>query len=595
MKNTAFLPMFLDEVKAKGWSELDVIIITGDAYVDHPSYGSAVIGRLLESKGYRVGIIAQPDWRSVEDFTRLGRPRLCVCITAGNVDSMVANYTANKRARKDEDGGTGRPDRASIVYANRCREAFKGLPVILGGVEASMRRLAHYDYWDDAVRRSILIDAKADMVVYGMGEKPITQVLARLAKGEDVGSIRDVRGTVVRVKPAEILPDAVVLPSFEEVQKDPAVFNTAFRLAYEQMSPDGAKSLAQRHADQVVLQLPPPRPMTPAELDASYDLPYTRQAHPSYKARGGVKGLETVRWSITALRGCPGECSFCGIAMHQGRIVQSRTPDSIRREAERMAKDRDFRGTINDVGGPTANLYGARCRKWDEGKVCVGKSCLMPSKCPSLDIGCAGALSLYASLKALPGVKHMFVQSGLRYDLLILPEAEKYFKALCAHHISGQMKVAPEHTSDAVLKLMNKPSYARYEEFVSRFEEINRGLKNRTYLVNYFVSAHPGTRLEDAFDCAMTLLSHGMRPEQVQDFLPLPMTVAGCMYHTGHHPLTGKPVYVPKKDTERAMQRALIQSQNPASGPLIRKALGLLGKEYEKNKFNLKGLRHDHR
>ena len=588
--------MFLDEVKAKGWPELDVIIISGDAYVDHPSYGSAVIGRLLESKGYRVGIIAQPDWRSLEDFTRLGRPRLCVCITAGNVDSMVANYTANKRTRKDDDpASAGRPDRASIVYANRCREAFKGLPIILGGVEASMRRLAHYDYWDDAVRRSILIDAKADMIVYGMGEKPITQVLARLAKGEDISTIRDVRGTVVRVRSAEVPSDAIILSSFEDVKKDLVAFNTAFRLAYEQMSPDGARSLAQAHAGQAVLQLPPPLPMAPAELDASYDLPYTRQAHPVYKSKGGVKGLETVRWSITALRGCPGECSFCGIAMHQGRIVQSRTPDSIRREAERMTKDRDFRGTINDVGGPTANLYGARCRKWVEGKVCVGKSCLMPLKCPSLELGSAGALSLYESLRHLPGVKHVFVQSGLRYDLLLEPEAEKYFKALCEHHISGQMKVAPEHTSDNVLKLMNKPPYARYEQFVLKFEEINRGLKNRTYLVNYFVSAHPGARLEDAFDCAMTLLSHGMRPEQVQDFLPLPMTVAGCMYHTGHHPLTGKPVHVPKKDTERAMQRALIQSQNPGSGPLIDKALRLLGKEYERNKFKPKGSKHDHR
>ena len=587
--------MFLDEAKAKGWSELDVIIITGDPYVDHPSYGTALIGRLLESRGYKVGIIAQPDWRSQEDFTRLGRPRLCVCITAGNVDSMVANYTANRRVRRDDDRGTGRPDRASIVYANRCREAFKGLPVILGGVEASMRRLAHYDYWDDAVRRSLLIDAKADMIVYGMGERPITQVLERLARGEGIGTIRDVRGTAVRVKPAEVPPEALMLPSFEQARDDHALFNKAFRLAYEQMSPQGARPLAQPHADQVVLQLPPPMPMTPAELDASYDLPYTRRVHPFYKARGGVKGLETVRWSITALRGCPGECSFCGIAMHQGRVVQSRTPDSVLREARSMAKDPDFRGTINDVGGPTANLYGARCRQWAEGKVCTRKSCLMPAKCASLELGSAGALSLYASLERLPGVKHVFVQSGLRYDLLLEPEAEKYFKALCARHISGQMKVAPEHTSDAVLKLMNKPPYARYEQFVAKFEEINRGLKDRTYLVNYFVSAHPGARLEDAFDCAMTLLSRGMRPEQVQDFLPLPMTVAGCMYHTGVHPLTGKPVHVPRTDTERAMQRALVQSQNPENGPLIGKALRALGREDAGNKFKPRGHRHDHR
>ncbi len=591
--------MFPDEVKAKGWSELDVIIISGDAYLDHPSCGTALIGRLLENQGYRVGIIAQPDWRSLADFTRLGRPKLCVCVTAGSVDSMVVNYTANKRTRRDDghvagNEPVGRPDRASIVYTNRLRQAFKGLPVILGGVEASMRRLAHYDYWDDAVRRSILIDAKADLLIYGMGEKPVTEVFARLRSGENIAAICDVRGTVVRVKPADVPADALTLPSFEEVSNDPLVFNKAFRLAYEQVSPVEAKALVQYHADTCVLQLPPALPMTSDQLDASYEFPYTRKAHPSYGPHG-VKGLETVRWSITAVRGCPGECSFCGIAMHQGRIVQSRSHDSILREAGRIAKDPAFKGTINDVGGPTANLYGARCRKWEQGKVCTDKACLMPEKCASLELGCTKAVLLYDALRRADGIKHVFVQSGLRYDLLLEPEAAKYFKTLVEHHISGQMKVAPEHASDAVLKLMNKPSYRRYEEFVEKFEKINSTLKSRRYLVNYFVSAHPGARLEDAMDCAMTLLSRGMRPEQVQDFLPLPMTVSACMYHTGRHPLTGQAVHVPKKDIERAMQRALLQSQNPGSKPLIDKALRLLGKEHLKKHFNSRGVHHDHR
>ncbi len=586
--------MSLAEVAARGWTELDVIVITGDAYVDHPAYGAALIARLLESKGYRVGIIAQPDWRDQEEFTRLGRPRLCVCVTAGNVDSMIANYTANKRHRRDDSSPGERPDRASIVYVNRARAAFKGLPVILGGVEASMRRLAHYDYWDDAVRRSLLLDAKADMIIYGMAERPVVEVMERLGRGEAIGSIRDVRGTVVRVKPAEAPADAVPLPSFEEVAVDADLFNKAFCQAYEQTSPADGKALFQRHGDQGVLQLPPALPLSPAEMDISYDLPYTRQAHPSYNVKGGVKGLETVRWSMTAVRGCPGECRFCGITMHQGRIVQSRTQVSLQREARAMTQDPAFRGTITDVGGPTANLYAAHCRRWDEGKACVGKQCLMPSKCPSLRIGSDQALALYEALGAIPKVKHVFVQSGLRYDLLLEPEAKKYFEALCARHVSGQMKVAPEHTVDEVLALMNKPPFARYEAFVAAFAAINARLGKKEYLVNYFISAHPGARLEDACACAEELLARGLRPEQVQDFLPLPMTAAACMYHTGKDPFTGKPVHVVKKDTDRAMQRALLQSQNPANASLIAKALRILGQTHLKDRFRARKEYHDH-
>jgi uncharacterized radical SAM protein YgiQ len=582
--------MFPDEAKKKGWSKLDVIIVSGDAYVDHPSYGTAVIGRVLERRGYKIGIIAQPYWRMLDDFTRLGRPRLCVCVTAGNVDSMVANYTANKKRRRSDDytpGGLAgmRPNRASIVYTNRIRTAFKGIPVILGGIEASMRRLAHYDYWDDAVRRSILLDAKADMVIYGMGERPIVEVVDRLNKGEIIGSIRDVRGTVVSVKRSEVPPDTIFLPSFEEVRENHEAFNRAFRLAYEQMNPCHGRMVVQPHADQYVLHLPPALPLTTNDLDTSYDLPYMRACHPSYDALGGVKGFETVRWSITALRGCPGECSFCGLSMHQGRIVQSRSRRSILAEAETLARDPAFKGTITDVGGPTANLYGAECRKWTAHDPCSAKQCLMPSKCPSLELGYAKCLGLYKTIRKIPRVKHLFLASGLRYDLLIGLEAEKYLKEICEHYVSGQMKVAPEHTNDSILELMNKPPYRCYEEFVKKFEKVNARLKNRKYLVNYFISAHPGSRLDDALSCAMTLLSRNMRPEQVQDFIPLPMTVSSCLYHTGAHPVSGKRVFVPRRADERAMQRALLQSQNPQNKPLIKKALRILGKENLLNRF----------
>jgi len=579
-----FLPMFHDEMNRLGWKELDVLLVTGDAYVDHPSYGTALIGRLLESRGYKVGIIAQPDWRKREDFIRMGRPRLCVLVSAGNVDSMVANYTANKRLRREDEYAPGgkagkRPDRATIVYANRVREVFKGLPLIIGGIEASMRRLAHYDYWDDKVRRSLLLDAKADMLIYGMGEHPVVEVVDRLNKGRLVSAIRDVRGTVVVIKPDEVPAEAVVLPSFDDVCADHKAFNRAFELAYKEMSSRSGKPVVQAYGDRVVFQNPVAYPLTAEEIDQSYELPYARRWHPSYDARGGIKGFETVRWSITVVRGCSAECSFCGLAMHQGRVIQSRSEHSILHEARRIAKDPEFRGTITDVGGPTANLYGASCVQWAKSGACRDKQCMMPGKCGSLKLGYDKCLSLYRSLRNVPGVKHVFVGSGLRYDLLLDKDAEEYFKELCQYHVSGQMKVAPEHTSDKVLRLMNKPPYARYEEFVAKFEQINAGLKDRRYLVNYFITGHPGCGLNEAYDCATTLQQRGMKPEQVQDFIPLPMTVSACLYYTGMHPFTGERVYVPKNLQEREMQRALIQPQNARSGPFIVKARQILGKQ----------------
>ncbi len=592
MSEFPFLPMFPAEVRRKGWSEVDILILSGDPYVDHPAYGAAVIGRVLQAQGYKVGIIAQPDWKTTKDFMRLGRPRLCACVTAGNVDSMIANYTANKRHRfcwRGEKGFQGaRPDRATIVYVNQLRAAFKQLPIIIGGVEASLRRLAHYDYWDDAVRRSLLLDAKADILVYGMGERQIVDIVHRLRQGEETLAIRSIPGTVVRVNKEDVPSNALWLPSFEETSQDPQTFNRAFRLAYEQMNPFTARPVVQAHGGQYVMQLPPALPLTTQELDASYALPYQRKPHPFYDAFGGVAGFETVRWSIVAVRGCPGECSFCGLTMHQGRIVQSRSEESILAEVKALARDPDFKGTITDVGGPTANLYGAQCQKKNAHGPCADKQCLMPKKCSALNIPYQRTIALYEAIRKIPRVKHVFVSSGLRYDLLLEPEAREYLRQLCAHHISGQMKVAPEHTEDGVLAVMNKPSYKKYEEFVQEFEKVNGRLKKRTYLVNYFISAHPGSCLESALSCATKLLSRRIRPEQIQDFLPLPMTVSGCIYHTGYHPMTDKHVFTPKSHEERALQRALLQSQNISNRPLIKKALKILRREDLLKRFGVR-------
>ncbi|MBF0532526.1 MAG: YgiQ family radical SAM protein [Candidatus Omnitrophica bacterium] len=597
MSSFPFLPMFPGEVKLKGWTGIDVLLVTGDPYVDHPAYGAALIGRVLESRGYKVGIIAQPDWRTLTDFTRLGRPRLAACVTAGNVDSMIANYTAAKRPRRGNDSSTdtektelanrvasasrgraGRPDRASIVYANRIRAAFKGLPVILGGLEASMRRMAHYDFWDNTVRRSILLDAKADMLVYGMAERAIVRAIDGLNQGKDIQDLTDIPGTVIALKKENLPDNAVFVPSFEETNRDFAAFNRAFRLTYENLSARQGKPVVQPQGNQYVAQYPPALPLSAAELDAVYALPYTRRWHPFYDADGGVKGFETVRWSITALRGCPGECNFCGLSLHQGRVAQSRSERSILAEAAKLAADPDFKGTISDVGGPTANLYGAHCRQWETGAACSRRQCLMPRLCPSLEVPYAKTLALYAAIRKIPAVKHLFIASGLRYDLLVGKDADLYLRRLCENYISGQMKVAPEHTQDRVLALMNKPSYDRYAEFAEKFERVNRGLKNRVYLVNYFICGHPGCGLRDAYDCSQTLLKRKTRPEQVQDFIPLPMTVSACMYHTGMHPFTGEKVDVEKGGEKRLMQRALLQSQNPGNQALIRKALRILGK-----------------
>jgi uncharacterized radical SAM protein YgiQ len=627
----SFLPTSKQEIQQRNWDSLDVILISGDAYVDHPSYGVSVIGRVLEKAGYRVGIIAQPDWRNTDDFKKLGKPRLFFGITAGNLDSMVSNFTAHKKPRKKDDYSPGgraghRPDRATIVYANRAREAFNDIPIVIGGIEASLRRLAHYDWWDNTVRRSILLDTKADILVYGMGEKQIVEIAKRLSEGHDLMGIR---GTVVvrnkdllqaaddkaQVKDAErrrekgetsglgnakresrvAKPDGsfpnielqtlnseqdfIEIPSYEEVKEDSNKFNAAFRTLYTNQDPFQGKVIAQKYGNRFIIQYPPPLPLTVHELDAVYELPFMKSWHPAYDKDGGVPGFETVKFSLISHRGCPGQCSFCSLSMHQGRIVQSRSGESLVREARALTEQKTFRGTISDIGGPTANLYKAHCPLWDDRGACRDRSCLTPTKCKKLRLGYWEGIKVYNAIMKLPKVKHLFIESGLRYDLLIDKETGEYLDHICRYHVSGQMKVAPEHSIDHVLEIMNKPSFHLYEQFAERFKATNKRAGKAQYLVHYIISAHPGSTLEDTLQLSLSLMKQGIYPEQIQDFMPLPLTLSNAMYYTGEHPLTGEKVYSAKTFRERKMHRALIQYRHPNNKGLVREALSLLKRE----------------
>ncbi len=559
-----FLPISKQDIAERGWDACDIILVTGDAYVDHPSYGAAIIGRVLEDAGYKVGIIAQPDWKTSEDFLALGRPKLFFGITAGNLDSMVSNYTASKKPRRTDDYAPGgrsgrRPNRATIVYTSKIKGLFPGVPVVLGGVEASLRRLAHFDYWAEDVRRSILVDSKADILVYGMGESQILEIARRLGDGEDIKKLKDIRGTVIVRSSSEGFEGAVTLPSYEEVSTDKNKFNEAFRLAYLEGDPVRGKPVIQKHSARFVIQEPPPLSLTTAELDHYYSLPFAREGHPVYEKMGGVPGFETVRFSITAHRGCAGECSFCSLSAHQGRMIQSRSKESILNEVRTLAARKEFKGTITDIGGPTANLYGATCEQWDHSGACRNQQCMMPAKCKNLKLGYEKSMELWKEVLAVPKVKHLFIQSGLRHDLLVEKESDAYLEALCRSHVSGQLKVAPEHASDAALKMMNKPPFKIYERFVERFKVMNRKVGKEQYLVNYFISSHPGCTDQDAGKLAAYFSAQRMHPEQVQDFMPLPMTLSTCMYYTGKHPMTGEPVLSAKTYKERQFQRELIQ------------------------------------
>lgn len=599
-----FLPMSPEEVKARGWKELDIILVTGDAYVDHSSFGTAIIGRVLEAAGFRVGIIAQPRWENPEDFKKLGKPRLFFSVSAGNTDSMVSNLTPGLKPREKDayspGGKTGlRPNRAAIIYSNRIKEAFSDVPIVLGGIEASLRRFAHYDYLSDKVRQSILADAPADLVVYGMGELQIVEIAKRLQAGEDIREIRGIPGTVWKMEvkawkelkekskgatedtglytapdAAEFFKEYIEIPSFSEVSQDKEAFAKAFRTYFMEQNPVTGKGIVQPHPKTIIVQNKPMRPLTEAELDHVYELPYTGEIHPSYTEP--IPALEMVKFSLTTHRGCFGGCSFCAITQHQGRMIASRSIESVLREAKRLVEKPDFKGIINGVGGPTANMYGMGCRSWEKKGACLDKACLYPRICPALDTSHKKLLELMQRLRELPGVRQVFTGYGVRYDLAL--EDEEYLKQLCAHHISGQLRIAPEHFSRRVTDVMSKPGKEVYEKFAEKFTAFNKKCGKEQYIVNYLMSGHPGCTLKDMIEMAEYLRDRGGYTEQVQDFTPTPMTVSTCMYYTGLDPFTGKKVYVARDKKEKAMQRALMHYRNPANYELVYEALEKAGR-----------------
>ncbi len=572
-----FLPLNHEDMTERSWDYVDFALITGDAYVDHPSFGVAIISRVLEHYGYRVGIIPQPDWRDVNSFRVLGRPRLGFLVTAGNIDSMVNHYTVGKKRRSTDAYSPGgqrglRPDRASIVYANRAREAYRDVPIILGGIEASLRRLAHYDYWSDGIRRSILLDSKADLLLYGMAESSLIEVAKRLEQGIAVQKITNVPGTVVRLFD---LPekDITVLPHYEEINSSKKAFAESFVLQYENTDHRNGEVLAEPYGDFFVIQNPPAAPLTEAELDRVYALPFARNYHPIYERMGGVPAIAEVKFSLISNRGCFGGCNFCALSFHQGRVVQARSTESLVQEAEKFIGDPDFKGYIHDVGGPTANFQDRACVKQKEHGVCKKRQCMVPRRCKNLVVDHQRYLRTLRSLREIPGVKKVFVRSGIRYDYLIYDKNQEFFKELCAHHISGQLKVAPEHVSSIVLEKMGKPQRAVYDRFTMQYEKNNRELGKNQHLVPYFMSSHPGSSLASAIELAEYIRDTKRMPEQVQDFYPTPGTLSTCMYYTGLDPRTMEQVYVAKDPHEKAMQRALIHYTHPRNYKLVFEAL----------------------
>ena len=565
-------------MRARGWEDYDILLITGDAYVDHPSFGTPVIGRLLESEGYRVAILAQPDWHDASAIAAMGRPRLCCMLSAGNLDSMVAHYTAAKRRRSEDFYSPGkraglRPDRAVIVYSGRVREAFPGLPVIVGGLEASLRRFAHYDYWDDKVRRSVLVDSGADLLTYGMGERASLEIAGRLKAGEKVESLTDIRGTACLRREHECAYAALDLPSFEEVREDKQAYALACRIENEEHDAVRGRALLQKHGDRYLLVNPPAAPLETPELDALAALPFTREPHPMYEALGGVPAIEEVRFSIIHNRGCFGGCNFCSLAFHQGRAVTVRSHDSVAAEAEAMTRHPLFKGYIHDVGGPTADFRHPSCRKQKTKGLCPDRSCLAPTPCPNLDADHSDYVRLLRRLRAIPGVKKVFVRSGVRFDYVLAEGKDEFLRELAKHHVSGQLKVAPEHCVDTVLDYMGKPRSAVFEAFCEQYEAMNGKLKKEQYLVPYLMSSHPGSTLHDAVKLAVYLKERGVYPRQVQDFYPTPGTISTCMYWTGLDPRTMKKVYVPRSYREKELQRALLQWFDPGKKPLVLEAL----------------------
>jgi uncharacterized radical SAM protein YgiQ len=577
---SAFLPVSCEEAARRGIDAFDVILVSGDAYVDHPSFGTAVIGRVLEAEGLRVGVIAQPGWHSDGDFTKLGAPRLFFGITAGNVDSMVNNYTAARKRRRTDAYSPGgvprRPDRAAIVYADRLHTLFPGTPLVLGGIEASLRRFAHYDYWSNRVRRSILADAPADLLVYGMGERQVVEIARRLLCGEEIRKLTDIRGTAWKLPPKAFREmdtrELVTLPSSAEVAGDRVAYARAFALHAAEQDPVRGRVVAQDHGKTVIVQNPPALPLSTEELDRVYELPYTRRAHPSYREE--VPALEPVRFSLVSHRGCFGGCSFCAIGHHQGRIIQSRSAESLVREAERIVQMEGFAGVIQDLGGPTANMYGSGCPNWTTAGACLDRRC--SPDCRSLVSGEKAHLELLRKVRAVQGVKKVLVASGVRHDLIDLADLG-YLTELCRHHVGGHLKVAPEHISPRVLSLMGKPGRHDFEAFSRAFAEASRALGKEQYLLPYFMSGHPGCTIEDMIELAEYIRDESLYTEQAQDFTPTPMTAATCMYHTGINPFTMEEVHVPR-GREKEIQRALLQYRDPAKADLVREGLRRAGR-----------------
>ena len=581
----AFLPVSKEDMESRGWWWYDFLIVTGDAYVDHPSFGPTVIARVLEAEGFRVAILAQPDWHSDEAFKAMGRPRLGVMIGSGNLDSMVAHYTAAKKRRSEDFYSPGkkaglRPDRAVIVYANRAREAFPDLPIIIGGLEASLRRFAHYDYWEDKVRRSALVDAGADLLVYGMGEYASAEIARRLKKKQPVSSMTDIRGTAFMASdPSECKFESVTVPSFEAVSTNMEDYANATRVEYAEHDPVRGRAIIQQHDRRYLIVNPPAMPLSTKELDRVAELPYTRQYHPMYEALGGVPAIEEVKFSVIHNRGCFGGCNFCALAFHQGRMVTSRSHESVIREVTALTKLPDFKGYINDVGGPSANFRHPSCKKQLKYGMCADKRCLAPTPCKNLDADHSDYLSLLRKLRAIPGIKKVFVRSGIRYDYMLEDKNQDFFSELVKYHISGQLKVAPEHCIDSVLDYMGKPHIGVYEKFMDQYRRLNDRYSKEQYVVPYLMSSHPGSTLQDAVALAEYLNRRGRQPEQVQDFYPTPGTISTCMYYTGIDPMTMKKVYVAKTPHEKAMQRALLQWKRPDKRKLVIEALKEAGRE----------------
>lgn len=580
---TGFLPVTMEELRERGIEQPDFVYVCGDAYVDHPSFGAAIICRLLESHGYSVAMLAQPDWKTDRDFERFGRPRLAFLVSAGNIDSMVAHYTSAKKKRSDDAYSAGnkagkRPDRAVTVYCRKIRSIFGDVPILIGGLEASLRRFAHYDYWDDSVHPSILMESGADILSFGMGEHSMLELANLLRDGIPIREIRDIRGTCYLCEPSETPFGSAECPSYEQVRDSKESYAKACRIQYDQQDEVSGKRVIQRHGKQMLVQNPPALSLSQEEFDAIYTLPFMRTYHPMYEAEGGVPAIKEVRFSITHNRGCFGFCNFCSIALHQGRRITTRSEASVIEEAKYLTTLPDFKGYLHDVGGPTANFRHPSCEKQCKSGLCKGRKCLAPEPCKNLTVDHREYLNLLRKLRALPKIKRVFIRSGIRYDYLMCDKDDTFFRELVRYHVSGQLKVAPEHCSDAVLDKMGKPHIQAYRAFQKRFYELTKSMDKEQYLVPYLMSSHPGSTMKDAIALACFLKAEGLHPEQVQDFYPTPGTISTCMFYTGLDPYTMQPVYVPRTAQEKAAQRAMLQYFKPENHALIRSALMKAGR-----------------